>query len=192
MKDFIEGEEWRDVVGYEGLYEVSNLGRVYSLPKRINSKCSHNGKFLKPISDGDGYYRVMLYKEKVRKTCKISRLVAITFLELVADKTIVDHIDGDRKNDKLNNLRWCTHRENMTNNHKKRNNHTKFTGVRAGCGRYYSQIWYNGKVKYLGVFDIQEEASEAYQNAKKKICDYENECIINGISHKNGVLADIL
>lgn len=193
MKDFIEGEEWRDIVGYEGRYVVSNLGRVYSLPKRTGKR-SHNGIILKNIINVYGYHVVALTKNNVIKQYKTSRLVAFAFLETILGKNYVDHIDGNKLNNIVTNLRWCTSRENITYACEKRTNMTKYTGVhlRRKDGKYYSQIYKNGKNNHLGVFDNQEDASRAYQNALMEICDYENECLINRISHKNGDLADIL
>lgn len=95
-------EVWKDIKGYEGLYQVSNLGRVLSI---------RNNRILKPYSDkaGKGYYYIHL---KRGKNSKIHRLVAQAFLPNPENKDTVNHIDGNTKNNQLNNLEWATHQEN--------------------------------------------------------------------------------
>lgn len=92
-------EEFRDCKGYEGLYQVSNLGRVYS----IKSK-----KYLKHNNNGNGYYLVSLItKEGKRKNEYIHRLVAIAFIDNPNNLTQVNHIDENKGNNKADNLEWC-------------------------------------------------------------------------------------
>lgn len=95
-------EIWKDIVGYEGLYQVSNMGRVRSLKRNI---------ILKPTSDmnGKGYYFVNLKRGNPKK---IHRLVAKAFIPNPDNKPEVNHIDGNTKNNKIDNLEWCTHQEN--------------------------------------------------------------------------------
>ena len=108
-------EVWKDVVvdkeepnKYKGLYMVSNFGRVRRL---------HNGKekILKVCIDEGGYECVSLSKDGVQKQYKINRLTALVFVANPENKTYVDHIDGDRRNNKAENLRWVTQKENMNN-----------------------------------------------------------------------------
>jgi hypothetical protein len=109
-------EVWRDVVGYEGLYQVSNLGRVKSLDRTFTDAegktCTRRGKVLKQSLKRDGYLHVTLYGENARKTCSVHRLVAMAFFDVDANRHYVDHIDGDKTNNNANNLRWCTPSEN--------------------------------------------------------------------------------
>lgn len=102
----MENEEWRDIVGYEGLYEVSNIGRVRSLGKRarvmILQKRNKKGK----------YYGVSLLKDCKQKNMQIHRAVALAFIPNPENKPCVNHIDNDPSNNKLNNLEWVTNREN--------------------------------------------------------------------------------
>ena len=95
-------EEWRPVKDYEGLYEVSNFGRVKSLRKNI---------ILKPESDGvgKGYLCINLGRGNHKK---IHRLVAEAFIPRIKDKNEVNHIDGNTKNNKVTNLEWVGHQEN--------------------------------------------------------------------------------
>ena len=102
-------EIWKDIAGYEGLYQVSNLGRVKRYYK--NSK----EKILKPRSNKDGYLRVVLYKEGKSKQYLVHRLVAQAFIPNPDNKPQVNHKDEDKTNNKVENLEWMTCKEN--NNH---------------------------------------------------------------------------
>jgi len=101
-------EEWRVVAGYD-MYEVSNIGNVRRTYK--NGKV----KILKLHDNGKGYKEVKLYSNRNRKAFKVHRLVAIAFIELVAGKLTVDHIDRDRSNNDVNNLRWADMKEQSIN-----------------------------------------------------------------------------
>lgn len=103
----LEGEEWRDVVGYEGLYQVSNLGRV----KTMKGKKPFILK--QRIKSGRGYLYVKLYKDCNFKVIEIQRLVARAFVDNPQNKNVVDHIDENKLNNCACNLRWVTHQENM-------------------------------------------------------------------------------
>lgn len=103
-------EEWRPIAGYDGLYEVSNLGRVKSLGngKSNNSK----ERILKPIDNGHGYLRVPLYKDGVNKLYMIHRLVAQVFCENPHGYLEVNHISEDKTDNRACNLEWVTHKYN--------------------------------------------------------------------------------
>ena len=91
-------EEWRDVLGYEGLYEVSDQGRV-----------RRNGKILKPGKNNWGYLQVFLSKNEILKTSKIHRLVASAFIPNPQNLPEINHKDENKTNNCLDNLEWCTH-----------------------------------------------------------------------------------
>lgn len=101
-------EEWKDVKGYEGLYQISNLGRIRSL---IGSE----SRILKPHINGKGYRRIGIYKDGIRKRYDIHRLVAIAFIPNPENKECVDHINTIRTDNRVENLRWVTFKENMNN-----------------------------------------------------------------------------
>lgn len=99
-------EEWKDIKGYEGLYQVSNLGRV----KRVKT-----GRILKPLKHTNGYSMVNLSKNNIVSTKKIHRLVAQAFKPNPENKAEVNHIDENKTNNMISNLEWVTRKEN--NNH---------------------------------------------------------------------------
>ena len=97
----IEIEEFRDIPGYEGLYEVSNLGRV-----------RRNGKILKPY-DNDGYLRVDLFKNGIVRKFLIHRLVAQAFIPNPKNLPQINHKDEDKTNNTVENLEWCDNKYNI-------------------------------------------------------------------------------
>ena len=119
----LNNEIWKDISNYEGLYQVSNLGNIRSLNRYTNGRNSKRlikGKILKVFKDKDGYMNVNLYKNAEIKQFKVSRLVAQAFIPNIDNKPQVNHIDGNRYNNQVSNLEWCTSREN--NLHAFRNN----------------------------------------------------------------------
>ena len=102
-------EEWKDIPNYEGLYQVSNLGRVKSLNYLHTSK----EQVLKTGKDRHGYLQVNLYKNGKMKTFKVHRLVAIAFVFNPLNKPYINHIDCDPKNNNADNLEWVTQKENI-------------------------------------------------------------------------------
>lgn len=102
--DRLVAENWKPVVGYEGLYEVSDLGRIRRV-RAYNS--THSGKVLKPSDGPGGYQLVMLYKHGVGVSFRVHRLVATAFLGL-RQQDVVNHKDFDRTNNQAANLEACS------------------------------------------------------------------------------------
>lgn len=105
-------EIWKDVQGYEGLYQVSNLGRVKSL---IRGYYWQKERILKPRKNHDGYLRFTLCKDGKTKTFYIHRLVAVAFIPNPENKPQIDHINAIKTDNTVNNLRWVTAKENVRN-----------------------------------------------------------------------------
>jgi len=110
-------EMWKDIDGYEGLYRISNFGRVLSVGK-LYRNCLNNKlyprreKLLKPKLNADGYYSVCLYKSKnIKKISLVHRLVACAFLANHENKPTVNHKDGCKTNNSACNLEWATKSE---------------------------------------------------------------------------------
>lgn len=104
-------EIWKNIENYEGLYQVSNLGNVKSLPRNTTK-----GKLLKPTKSRNGYLRVVLCKNNKKKAFLIHRLVASAFIPNEENLPQVDHRDNDKTNNKAENLQWIS---NVENNRKK-------------------------------------------------------------------------
>lgn len=116
-------EIWKDVVGYEGLYQVSNLGRVKSLPKQVGFRPQQE-KLTAIFIDKRGYCKTNLYKNNTHKQVYVHILVGQAFIPNVADKPQINHIDGDKTNNTVENLEWCTAKENVR--------HAYTTGLKHG------------------------------------------------------------
>lgn len=101
-------EIWKDIKGYEGLYQVSNLGRVYSYPRN-----GTNGG-IRTLTNMNGYLRVPLKKNGTTFNAGVHRLVAEAFISNPENKPTVNHKDGDKLNNRVNNLEWATHKEQLT------------------------------------------------------------------------------
>ena len=100
----LPNEVWKDVKGYEGLYEVSTMGRVKSL---------RSGKILKPAKNKNGYLRVDLYKDGKQKHFLVHRLVAEAFLGNPDNKPCVNHLSEVKTSNHYSNLEFCTQKENL-------------------------------------------------------------------------------
>ena len=119
----MDNEIWKDIPGYEGLYQISNLGRIKSLPRERNNQYSNKELILKQTDDGRGYLQVILNNNGKRKGFKVHKLVAQIFLdkkifksmpnenkdEINLDKLEVNHImEFEKNNNSVDNLEWCT------------------------------------------------------------------------------------
>lgn len=159
-------EIWKPIPSFDGIYEVSNLGNVKSVARfRINQGIPrwHPERILKTSAHRQGYIIVFLYKNKIRKTALVHRLVAEAFLG--DSKLTVDHINGIPSDNRIENLRYCTQRENNTYGRLKRKKTSQYTGVsKTKYGGWYSCIQIGGTTVNLGTFKAEFDAHLAYQN----------------------------
>lgn len=101
-------EIWKDIKGFEGLYQVSNMGKV----KTFNWRNCHKIRFLNTF-DTDGYLRVCLTKDKKQHKVLLHRLIAEAFIPNPDNKEYINHIDGNKRNNSVSNLEWVTPKENV-------------------------------------------------------------------------------
>jgi len=109
-------EIFKDVLGYEGLYQVSDLGRIKSLEKKLFNGISYfiqKEKILNPSFEKDGYKQISFFKEKKEKKLKVHRLVGISFVDNPENKPQINHKDEIKDNNFYKNLEWLTASENM-------------------------------------------------------------------------------
>lgn len=160
-------EIWKDIEGYEGMYQVSNLGRVRSLDRYIPAKCAlsktdddvlffRKGKIIKQFEIGrkTGYFGVGLSKGDKAKMFRVHRLVAMAFIPNPDNLSEVNHIDEDKSNNRADNLEWCTR---LYNEH----HGTKIE--RAAKNRYRRPVEaYNEKGEVVASFPRMADAARAY------------------------------
>ena len=143
------------IEGYED-YSIDEDGNVYSMK-------SGELKKLKPTKNSCGYLQVALSKNGKVKIFKVHRLVYKTFIKDILKDMEIDHIDKDKTNNKLNNLRLVTHQQNNFNRNAKGYSWNK------RLKKWMAYIKLNAKYIHLGFFDIEAEASAAYLAAKEKL-----------------------
>lgn len=148
--------KWNDVVGFEGLYLVSDTGEVIT---KYNRNGKH-GRTLKQYKDKDGYYCVRLYKAKKGFWKRINRLVAEAFIPNPKKLPCVNHIDCNRTNNNVENLEWCTWGENVQHS--------------AKLGRYKGnqckKVCLINKFGLIVPFDSIQEASRMTNIPASNIC----------------------
>lgn len=168
-------EIWKDIKGYEGLYQVSNLGRVKSLKKwDVNIREYVDTEYiLSPSSNGKGYLIVGLRKGTTRKNHYVHRLVASAFVEKPEGCNYVNHIDFDTQNNIATNLEWCTQKDNIHHSAHRMRHRNSYS--RTNTGEMY--ICYR-KGRYRLTIDRKEYPSFAtLEEAVKKRDDLLKEVI---------------
>jgi hypothetical protein len=166
----MENEIWKDVPNYEGIYQVSSLGRVKSLSREIlasNANRISKEKMLKQHFNRNGYLRVTLTKNGARKEFKTHQLVAMAFLNHIVcgHDLVIDHINEIKSDNKLENLQIVSNRLNVSKSQKFKS--SIYTGVswNKRAKKWISYIKVKDKLNHLGYFNNEEEASQAYNNA---------------------------
>lgn len=111
----MNNEIWKDLKDYEGLYQVSNFGRIRNISRLVNDNGGLNiikQKILKPSKDSSGYLQIVLTKNKIRKSYKVHRLIALTFIPNPKNFLQINHKNENKLDNRAENLEWCTHKYN--------------------------------------------------------------------------------
>jgi len=162
-------EIWKKISGYEN-YEVSNLGNVVSLSQNHKGHIKHKRKEIKPWSDTRGYQQVKLYNNGIGKSFSVHKLVAETFIGRPDGELVIDHIDNDKKNNRVDNLQFISHRQNVIKEIDINKKSSRYTGVywSKWHKKWAASIQQNTKKTHLGFYEDEEVASKKYNDYKKE------------------------
>jgi len=146
-------EIWKNVIDYEGIYQISNLG---------NLKNIKTNKILKVNNKKEKYLNVSLYKNGKQKTFYIHRLIALIFIPNPHKLPMINHIDGNKQNNDILNLEWCTNRENTSHYYSNKSNKLRGAFYIKETNRWKSIIIVNNKRINLGHYLTEIDAHNAY------------------------------
>lgn len=152
-------EIWKDVKGFEGLYRVSNTGKVLSLPRN-----GTNGSIRKQSIDKDGYKQIILFKDNKKYYKRVHRLVAEAFIPNLKEKPEINHLNNNRKDNRVENLEWCTNKENLEYSHKQKRQRINAKPIKA----------INKDLNLVLYFKSEREASRFLSIKQYKISRYLN------------------
>lgn len=155
MEREIKGEVWKDVCGYEGLYQVSNMGFVKHLATRCGKGTGNYARkehLVRQHKNNKGYYVVDLYRKNERKTMLVHRLVALAFVPNPMLMSVVNHKDETTDNNNADNLEWCSQKYNM-------NYGTIRQRIAKGNGKPVVQFDKERKIirRYKSIMDAQRQ-----------------------------------
>lgn len=156
-------EIWKDLIGFDRPYQISNYGNVkcleYTKIDIIGRKQYRPEHYLSLITHSSGYIIVNIRKDNKSITKRVHRLVAEAFLENPNNKPVVDHIDGNKTNNKVSNLRWSTYQENTLNPNTF--NKAKISLIKSIKSRIKPVYKLDSNYKVLEKFDSAEDAAKA-------------------------------
>lgn len=166
-------ENWKDIPGYEGYYQVSDLGRVKSLERKVKTFRASRIKKEKILSSHNhqGYECIQLVnKNAKRRGFRIHQLVAMAFLnhKTSAKSRVVDHINGIKNDNRVSNLQVISQRKNVLKGSRERCS-SNYYGCHKIRDKWRSTITIKGKSTYLGTFETPIEAHNAYKKAMSEI-----------------------
>lgn len=151
-----------DIIGYEDLYTIDEQGNVFS--KKSKKKMKH-------IMTAFGYFKINLSSNGVKKLVSVHRLIAIHFIPNPEKKPLIDHKNGIKIDNRIENLRWVTVSENGMNSKLPCTNTTGYRGVSfyKSDNKYVACIYLNNQRIYIGSYNTALEASEAYETKAKEL-----------------------
>lgn len=155
-------EIWKDIPDYEGLYQASNSGQIKSLKNNV---------ILKQFDNKYGYLIISLYNKGIRKTYKVHKIIAIVFLNHKPDglNLVINHKNLIKHDNRSINLEIITNRDNSNMLHIKSSSKYIGASFHKKSNKWEAKIMINKKQKYLGLFDSEIEASNAYQKVLSAI-----------------------
>jgi hypothetical protein len=163
-------EEWRDIKGFEGRYQVSNMGRVKSLDHEVimknGGKYPVKGKIKKPYKINSGYYTMQLSKGVQKKL--VHRLVAEAFINNHKNKPNINHIDKNKINNKADNLEWVTQSENCLHSSPEaakarvKSSNGRPKGISKSNHQWKAEIYIDNHMYFIGNYYTKYEAYKAY------------------------------
>jgi len=167
----LEGEIWKGVPSLDGVCLCSNFGRI---KKRADTTVKANGgvrrnpsKIVKQVINPWGYMYINISVGGIPYKLFSHRVIAEAFIPNPENKPFINHIDRNRSNNNIENLEWCTSRENQHHRTLGENNSSKYVGVKKHKNRWLSRIWIEGKSRALGTYKTEVEAHNAFQVALK-------------------------
>lgn len=165
----MEKEIWKEVIGFSGIYEVSNTGKVRSIDRRIvrsNGRTTIlKGKELNFSLDKDGYRFIQFNVNNKRYIRKIHRLVYGSFIGKLEKGLVIDHIDNDKNNNNVSNLQQITNRLNVSKDSKKKYNLPTCVYKNSKGGSFRTNFQVDNINIYIGTFKTIEDADHAYKKA---------------------------
>lgn len=174
----MENESWKSIKNYEGIYQVSNQGRVKRLQTFRKSEkvllYFVNQKILAPALNITGYLQVTLCKENVRKAFLIHRLVAQSFIDNPYNLPCVNHIDADRCNNDSSNLQWVTYQENTDHMRLLGRNKNAFCFDLPHTKLSDEQVIEIHQLFIIDPFSKSKDVAEQYGVSPQTICDIKN------------------
>jgi hypothetical protein len=168
----MNGEIWKDIPNYEELYQVSDLGNVRSLDRFVHHSDGNtrfqSGRVLKPF-DRAGYQSCALCINAIRRAYPVHQLVAMAFLNHKPNghTLVVDHINGKKDDNRLENLQIITNRHNLSKDPRGTSMHTGVSWD-SKTKKWIAKVFLNGRQINLGRFTDESEAALTYQNALKE------------------------
>ena len=169
-------EEWKEIPGYEKLYEASTYGNIRTCEGKVTRTERHGERLwkqrvLKQKTDKGGYKRVSLWKDGTEKTHLVHRLVSSTFLQEAEGKRLINHKDANPSNNTVNNLEWCNHYENLMHAYENNLNQAAKKTVLTNkvTGEIHFFLSQTAASKFLG-----KHHGFIHEKIKKEIFEYED------------------